>query len=159
MIELVFVIVIIGILSAIAIPKLAVTRDDAIITKVKSQVASIRSGIAMQKSKNLLEGNSVSGSFYPQNLDNVQAGDYNSSGERLFNYNEGNTSNILEYPIYSKLNHVGSWVETNTNVYVVTLSDSNVTFDYNTTTGIFNCSRDLSEVTQTQAKYCKDLTE
>ena len=33
MVELVFVIVVIGILSAIAIPKLAATRDDAHITK------------------------------------------------------------------------------------------------------------------------------
>ena len=35
MIELIFVIVIIGILSAISIPKLAVTRDDATITKIE----------------------------------------------------------------------------------------------------------------------------
>jgi len=40
MIELIFVIVIIGILAAVAIPKLAATRDDAINAKVRSNVAT-----------------------------------------------------------------------------------------------------------------------
>jgi len=40
MIELIFVIVIIGILAAVAIPKLAATRDDAIDSKVKANVAT-----------------------------------------------------------------------------------------------------------------------
>ncbi len=40
MIELIFVIVIIGILAAVAIPKLAATRDDAVDAKVKSNVTT-----------------------------------------------------------------------------------------------------------------------
>ncbi len=40
MIELIFVIVIIGILAAVAIPKLAATRDDAVNAKIKSNVAT-----------------------------------------------------------------------------------------------------------------------
>jgi prepilin-type N-terminal cleavage/methylation domain-containing protein len=40
MIELIFVIVIIGILAAVAIPKLAATRDDATDAKIKSNVAT-----------------------------------------------------------------------------------------------------------------------
>jgi type II secretory pathway pseudopilin PulG len=40
MIELIFVIVIIGILAAVAIPKLAATRDDATDTKIKANVAT-----------------------------------------------------------------------------------------------------------------------
>ncbi len=39
MIELIFVIVIIGILAAVAIPKLAATRDDAVDAKVKENVS------------------------------------------------------------------------------------------------------------------------
>jgi len=42
MIELIFVIVIIGILAAVAIPKLAATRDDA---KISAELASVRQGI------------------------------------------------------------------------------------------------------------------
>ncbi len=40
MIELIFVIVIIGILAAVAIPKLAATRDDAKDAKIKANVAT-----------------------------------------------------------------------------------------------------------------------
>ena len=40
MIELIFVIVIIGILAAVAIPKLAATRDDAVDARVRSNVAT-----------------------------------------------------------------------------------------------------------------------
>jgi type II secretory pathway pseudopilin PulG len=40
MIELIFVIVIIGILAAVAIPKLAATRDDAKDAKVRANVAT-----------------------------------------------------------------------------------------------------------------------
>jgi len=40
MIELIFVIVIIGILAAVAIPKLAATRDDAEMSKARSNLAT-----------------------------------------------------------------------------------------------------------------------
>ena len=43
MIELIFVIVILGILAAVAIPKLAATRDDAKISKTASNVATLLS--------------------------------------------------------------------------------------------------------------------
>ncbi len=56
MIELVFVIVIIGILSAIAIPKFAATRDDAIIAKARATVASVRSALATERQKRILQG-------------------------------------------------------------------------------------------------------
>ena len=56
MIELVFVIVIIGILAAIAIPRLAATRDDAEITKARVTVASIRNALAMERQKRILRG-------------------------------------------------------------------------------------------------------
>jgi len=45
MIELIFVIVILGILAAVAIPKLAATRDDATDSKVKSNVATCLSDV------------------------------------------------------------------------------------------------------------------
>ena len=56
MIELIFVIVVIGILSAIAIPKFAATRDDAIITKGRAAVAALRSAIATERQKRILKG-------------------------------------------------------------------------------------------------------
>ena len=59
MIELVFVIVVLGILASIAIPRLAVSRDDAMLAKLKADIAAIRTGIALQKSKAMMEGNLV----------------------------------------------------------------------------------------------------
>jgi len=56
MIELVFVIVVIGILSAIAIPKFAVTRNDAVESKAKSTVAAMRTALAMERQKRILQG-------------------------------------------------------------------------------------------------------
>lgn len=57
MVELVMVIVVIGILAAIAIPKLAVTRDDAIVTKAKTTVGTLRTAIATERQKRMLRGN------------------------------------------------------------------------------------------------------
>jgi len=56
MIELVFVIVVIGILAAVAIPKFAATRDDALISKARATVAAMRSAIATERQKRILKG-------------------------------------------------------------------------------------------------------
>jgi general secretion pathway protein G len=56
MIELVFVIVIIGILASVAIPRLAATRDDAEVTKARVVVASIRNALSMERQKRILRG-------------------------------------------------------------------------------------------------------
>ncbi len=45
MIELIFVIVILGILAAVAIPKLAATRDDAKVTAVAANIATMYSDL------------------------------------------------------------------------------------------------------------------
>ena len=144
MMELVFVIVILGILAAVAVPRLAVTRDDAIVVKGKSQVSAIRSGIALQRSRRMLEGLTPRN---PQVLDNVAAA--SAEGDRLFYFNDGNTSNILEYPIFSEANRDGAWVKTAANTYAFRVLGGAHTFDYNATTGIFNC---------TAGTYCNDLT-
>lgn len=56
MIELVFVIVVLGILAGIAIPRLAATRDDATIAKMRGDLAAIRSGISLKRSQNMMRG-------------------------------------------------------------------------------------------------------
>jgi len=56
MVELIFVIIIIGILSAIAIPKFSKTAEVAYISKAKSDVASVKSALAMMRQKNILKG-------------------------------------------------------------------------------------------------------
>ena len=94
LLELIFVIVVIGILATIAMPKFSATRDDAIITKAKNTVAAIRSAISNEVQKRMLQGN-----FTPiQDL-----GGSSGYNQPLFDYFDGNTSasRVLEYPIYS----------------------------------------------------------
>ena len=76
MIELVFVIVVMGILAAIAIPKLAATRDDAVMAKAKTTVASVRSALATLRQKRILRGN-----FTP-----IDEGDVGTHFENLLEY-------------------------------------------------------------------------
>jgi general secretion pathway protein G len=55
--ELIFVIVIIGILAGVAIPRLFSGVDEAKIAKAKTQIANIRAGISSAYSKNIMAGN------------------------------------------------------------------------------------------------------
>ncbi|QKF64965.1 type II secretion system protein [Campylobacter corcagiensis] len=56
MIELVFVIVVLGILAGVAIPRLAVTRDDATLTKLMADINAIKSGISVKRGEEMLTG-------------------------------------------------------------------------------------------------------
>ena len=56
MIELVFVIVVLGILAGIAIPKFSATRTDAQISKGRSDIASIRSAILTDRQAHIIQG-------------------------------------------------------------------------------------------------------
>ena len=89
MIELVFVIVVIGILSAIAIPKFAATRDDALITRGLATLASVRSAIATERQKQILRGD-FSG------INKLNAG-----GGVFSTFNDANGSLVLEYDVES----------------------------------------------------------
>jgi general secretion pathway protein G len=57
MIELVFSIVIIGILASIALPRLAATRDDAELVKATTTVSALRLAITTERQKRVLRGN------------------------------------------------------------------------------------------------------
>ena len=92
MVELIFAIVIIGILTAVAVPKFAATRDDAVITKARATVAAVRNAIATERQKRILKGdfanpiNSLS-----LNLANIFD---------TFNADrDGITNSVLEYPL------------------------------------------------------------
>ena len=135
MVELVFVIVVLGILASIAATKMSVTRDDALIAKARSQVASIRSGIALEKGKKMMEG---SATIYPTDL-----GDTSST---LF-------GGVLDYPVYSEDKN-GKWkAGTTANTYYFNWSShpGGILFTYNNSTGTFDCSHTID--------ICQDLTE
>jgi len=110
MLELIFVIVVIGILAGIAIPKLWVTRDDAIFVKVKSQVSSIRASISNAYSKNIISGNNTCPSLEKSTTDNT-----------LF-------ENILTYPIEKNSGSI-KW-DGNGSDYNVTYNNKTIYFNY-----------------------------
>lgn len=107
MIELIFVIVVIGILSAIAIPKMAATRDDAQITKGLATLASVRSAIATERQKRILRGDFT-------DID-VLDGD----GGIFTRFHDENGSLVLEYDV-SPCTGIGCWSTSNGSEYTFT---------------------------------------
>ena len=80
---------IIGILSAIAIPKFAMSKNDAIMTKAKTTVASIRSAVATERQKRILRGE-----FTPI----TKLSSTTVAGAAIFDGFDANTSNpVLEH--------------------------------------------------------------
>ena len=65
MVELVFVVVILGILTMVALPRLVGSKEDAEITRVKAEIAAIRSAIQTHRGANIL---AQKGSGYPEDL-------------------------------------------------------------------------------------------
>ena len=116
LIELIFVIVVLGILAAVAIPRLGGNMERARIAKAQGDVAAIRSAIASARQKNLVKGINS----YPATLD---------SGTGLFGA-------VLTYTVYAGSS---AWSGNNPN-YTFTINDTRtVGFDYNSTTGLFDC--------------------
>jgi general secretion pathway protein G len=134
MIELVFVIVILGILAAVAIPRLAATRDDAQITKGRSDVAAIRSAIVSERQTRLLQGDSS----YINHLDGLAAAT-SADGDLLFD-NNGTAANILlQYGIASA-NRNGHWRKTAADSYSFKVLNADTAFTYTKATGRFDCA-------------------
>lgn len=81
--ELVFVIVIIGILTAMAVPRFAATRDDAVVSRGRTTVAALRSAIATERQKRILRGNfdDITGSDAAGLLEYGLSDDWSRSGD------------------------------------------------------------------------------
>lgn len=146
MIELVFVIVVLGILAAVAIPRMSATRTDAQIAKAKSDIASIRSSIITERQSRLLSGNSS----YITELDDATE---NVEDEIIF---DGNSTNpILMYGITTK-DANGHWMKTGEDEYTFKVENTSVVFTYQSS-GKFDCNTSASNVDE--AEYCKLLTQ
>ena len=108
MLELTFVIVIIGILSAIAIPKFAANRDDATVAKAKATVSAIRNAVATERQKRILRGEFT----HIFKLSKASGTD-----KPIFDAFDGNdTNSVLQYPLQSckDTSAQGCWEETTT---------------------------------------------
>jgi len=147
MIELVFVVVIIGILAAVAIPRLAASRDDAEIVKARTIVASIRNALAMERQKRILRGN-----FTP--ITSVGSG--TNVFDKFSDDGKGNTADVLEYPMVST--DSGHWsIDDSGTPITYTFNQKvigNVVFEI--FKGKFEC--DPAKTTNTNASGCTQLT-
>ncbi|MCK9453869.1 prepilin-type N-terminal cleavage/methylation domain-containing protein [Sulfurimonas sp.] len=121
MIEMVFVIVVLGILAAIAIPRLAATRTDAEISKGRADVASVRSGIISERQSRIIQGDS----------DWITAANLDNGG--LF-------GGVLMYPVANEPGVNGKWsAEAGSGTYVFRAGNVDTTFTYNPASGTFTC--------------------
>ncbi|MBN2815373.1 MAG: type II secretion system protein [Campylobacterales bacterium] len=145
MIELVFVIVVLGILSAVAIPRFAATRTDAHIAKFRSDVSSVRSGIATERQSRLLTG---SAAFVPNGT-----GTYTVNGVTYKQMDNGGFfGGVLTYPISASSGDDGWSGTAGSGRYTLKVGGTSTTFDYNATSGTFNC-------TASSSNYCDKLTK
>ena len=146
MVELVFVIVVIGILAAIAVPKLAATRDDAVIAKARTTVASVRNAVAAERQKRILRGD------FDQPITSLSS----DSGydKPIFNAFDGNTSNpVLEYPPHSCATAASRecWVDSGDGDYTFVMPASG-TAVFTLNSNRFECKSDTDE-------NCQELTK
>ena len=114
-IELVFVIVALGILAMVALPRLVGSKEDAEITRVKAEIAAIRSAIQTHRGANLLKQNSRG---YPDDL----------TARRI----EEITNGTKLSQKYWSVSRDGSELN-------VTIGSRTATFTYDSTTGRFAC--------------------
>ena len=137
MIELVFVIAVIGILAVIAVPRFSATRDDATLTKAKTTVANIRTALGSEVQARILKGD-----YTPVTNLGGSAG----HNVDLFDYFDGNSSGsrVLEYPIKSCKNSTstGCWMKNgNSYTYKAPSSVANgASVSFSVTNGRFVCS-------------------
>jgi len=141
MIELIFVIVILGILSAVALPKFSQSKTQADIAKGRSDVATVRTAIMNERQKRLLTG------------DNSYISGITLNSGGLF-------GGVLTYPETDSTTD-GHWhkvTESNaTATYNFKVSGTNVLFTYTRSTGKFTC--DANKDGNTSQKYCYKLTQ
>lgn len=129
MIEMVFVIVVLGILAAIAIPKFVATRTDAEITKARSDIASIRSAIVSERQTGLIRGDS---SYMPRLSTGV-------AGDNLFTGSDANRT-LLMYGIDADEWQNTATVAGTSDTYTITINGVTLPFTYTVADGKFTCS-------------------
>lgn len=117
MIELIFVIVALGILAMVALPRLSSSKEDAEITRVRAEIAAIRSAIQTNRGAKLL---AQKGNGYPEKLDK---------------------KTIEEITNGTKLSEKYWSVNDSGNQLTVTIAGNRTTFTYNSKTGSLTCKK------------------
>ncbi len=135
LIELIFVIVILGILSSIALPHFAKTKELADIAKGRSDVASIRSAIVTDRQAHIIKGDSAY-------ISALCSGTGTGAGIKIFDTNGTSDRKLLTYGIVTSLAD-GKWSKNGTSCikFNFKVNSVDIVFDYNSTDGSFTCDR------------------
>jgi len=152
LIELIFVIVIIGLLAAVAIPKFMTTKAAASGASAKSIVSSLRTAIEDKHGEWLIDDSlgadqNYSTKGYPIHLDEANN---NTANEDLFNEIVNGTP-LLKTPIKSCTYEEGSncWYKEDTDKYGYKFDESDILkIEYNNTTGKISCIAGEGTMTQ-----------
>lgn len=129
LLEMIFIITIIAIISVVAIPKLFDSIKEANITKLRADVALIRNGINQFNHKQTLQNTN-------QSLDSLE-----------------NPDNRI-MPILSTENSSGKWSKVSDNTYNAWISSTiGVEFIYNQSEASFDCDFKVDD------NNCKNLTQ
>lgn len=145
--EIVFVVVILAVISSVAIPKLFQNKTQTYIIKVKSEIALIRKAIKDDYNKQVMMQNDDG---YIEKLD-ISLED--EKDKKLFNGVDDRK--LLEYPLIStdtEDEELGKWIKLSDSVYQVLIEkDKSVTFTYDNEDGKFECDID--------DEYCMELMQ
>ena len=143
MIELIFVIVVLGILASVAIPKMGSIMNSSMVASAQGDVSAIRASISRARQEQVLKG----GNGYITKLTTAAAV---TDGTPMFDGNGSIT--LLTYPIYAK--QKAGWYRTAANVYTFSIDGSaanTATFTYTPANGRFDCTHTES--------LCKKIVE
>jgi general secretion pathway protein G len=141
MTELIFVIVVIGILAAVALPRMGGSVIRAQIASAKADVMALRSAILNERQKRLMRGDNS----YIQKLSASSTDLFGGDGTRqLFTYTKKGQDAS------------GSWKYVSDTEYSFKVDNTPVTFTYDKSKGTFNCNRNASGK---EGEYCKAITE
>jgi len=127
MVELIFVIVILGILAAVAVPKMGNSKTQADISKGRADVSAIRSAILTERQSQLIKGVNK---YIPELS--------NDSTLLFTGDDEGRI--LLTYGIASGTSE-GKWSADDTEYkkYTFVANGQNVKFEYDSISGTFDC--------------------
>lgn len=126
-IELMFVIVVLGILAAVALPRFGTAKRNADIAKGRADIATIRAAIVNERQTRLILGDN-------SYIDKLSTG---VAGDPLFTGN--GTETLLTYGITAGTGD-GDWERVSDTSYRYQINGTDTTFTYDNTTGIFTCT-------------------